>query len=86
MPKITMYSKTPCKPCSELKLWFKLKHIDYEEVNINDHIGKLSDLGFMAAPVVQIDDTHIAGSNISDVRKAIESHGGMIDAGALSYA
>lgn len=86
MPKITMYSKTPCKPCSELKMWFKMKNIEYEEVKLDDHIQKLSDMGFMAAPVVDIDGTFVAGSNISNVREVIERQGGSNVKSNMAYA
>lgn len=56
----------------ELKMWLKLKKIEYEEVNIMDHFQKITDMGFSSAPVVDIDGTFVAGSNIANVSQVLE--------------
>lgn len=71
---ITLYSKTPCVPCANLKTWFKIKGISYQEEPIEDHLQKLMDMGFMAAPVVKIGGDYVSGSNISYVKEKIERH------------
>jgi len=86
MPEITLYSKTPCKPCANLKVWFKIKNIKYTEVELADHIDELISYGFMAAPVVKINSTYVAGSNISDVRSTLEDQGGLNVTSTLANA
>jgi glutaredoxin len=69
---INLYSKEACVPCAKIKLWFKNKQINYNEYSLNDHIEKLITLGFMSAPVVEIDGKYFNGANISSVAEYID--------------
>lgn len=64
---ITVYSKPNCVPCANLKMWLKLKGIDYQEQSLMDNIDRIRDAGFMAAPVVDIDGQLYNGANISNI-------------------
>ena len=72
---ITLFSKPNCKPCMELKMWFKNKQIEYQEQDLYANLDNLISMGFQSAPVVLINDTYIAGNNISNVREALNRNG-----------
>ena len=69
---MTIYSKSPCKACVELKLWLKIKGItNYKEVSLDDNIEMLREKGFWGAPVVEINGQFINGAIISNVADAL---------------
>ena len=70
---MTIYTKQNCVPCKTLKLWADRAGHRYEEKPIEEHIQKLTDMGFMSAPVVNIGDRWISGTRISDVAQALKA-------------
>ena len=70
---ITVYSKKGCVPCVKLKYWLeKIKQLDYKEEPLENHIDRLVSLGFMAAPVVEINDRFFNGSDLATIGEYID--------------
>lgn len=77
---MTIYSKKACAPCIMLKTWLQRKNFNnYTEEPIEENIDKLTSLGFMSAPVVEIDGVYYNGSNISVVADALRKGGHLQD-------
>ena len=83
---MVLYSKNPCVPCANLKMWLKMKNVKYEEVPMDDELtAKFRDMGFMGAPVVEIDGAFHAGNNISYIKETLE-RSGIYEQGAMANA
>lgn len=55
---ITVFGREGCAPCKTLKYWLGKKELPYQELPIDDHRDELARLGFVAAPVIKVNDRY----------------------------
>lgn len=73
---ITIYTRTSCAPCVNVKRLFTLKNIQYEERNVDtdpslmEEVVRLS--GYAMVPCIKIGDKVISGANISAIMLALK--------------
>ena len=64
-PAVTVYTKPACAQCRMTTKWLDKNHIHYKLIDVTKNpeaLQHILDLGYLAAPVVQVDDkTHWSG-------------------------
>lgn len=64
MPSIKIYTKTACRSCKELKSWFDVHKVDFEEINLDndaDRSAFFRNNGVKTVPQLYIDEDRIGG-------------------------
>ncbi|MBY5035584.1 glutaredoxin-like protein NrdH [Streptococcus gallolyticus] len=71
---VTVYSKNNCVQCKMTKRFLDEKNIEYKEINLDEKpefIQHVKDLGFSAAPVVEIETESFSGFQPSKLKNLI---------------
>ena len=64
MPSIKIYTKTACRSCRELKSWFDVHEVNFEEVNLDNDAERMDFFksnGVKTVPQLYIGDERIGG-------------------------
>lgn len=73
--KIKMYTAPSCYQCKNLMEFYKKEGIEVDTIDIKNNkesIKELVSLGFSAVPVSVINGEYIYGSNMDDIKSALE--------------
>ncbi|MBU5688894.1 MAG: glutathione S-transferase N-terminal domain-containing protein [Candidatus Aenigmarchaeota archaeon] len=75
--KVKIYTTPTCPYCEMAKQYFKLKKIEYEEVDVSSDIEAAREMieksGQMGVPVIEIDDNIIIGFNKPAIERALKN-------------
>ena len=73
--KVLVYSTNTCPYCHMAMDYFKSKHVNFTEVNVEEHPEKVDEMmeksGQLGVPVIDIGGTIIVGFNKSAIEKAL---------------
>ncbi|MBU5687881.1 MAG: glutathione S-transferase N-terminal domain-containing protein [Candidatus Aenigmarchaeota archaeon] len=75
--KVRIYTTPTCPYCEMAKQYFKMKNIDYEEVDVSSDIEAAREMieksGQMGVPVIEIDENIIIGFNKPAIERVLKS-------------
>ncbi|MGT2771793.1 glutaredoxin-like protein NrdH [Streptococcus marimammalium] len=74
MAKITIFSKNNCIQCKMTKKFLTEKQVEFEEINLDENPDKISyvkNLGFTAAPVIEVGDIVFSGFQPNRLKEII---------------
>lgn len=75
MNKVTIYTSTHCPLCGRLKSFLNAEHIEFTEINIDNHPEELTKLvnttGQLGVPQTKINSRWIMGFNPTNILKIL---------------
>lgn len=71
---IKIFTSNCCNNCKITTQYFKSHNINFEEIEVNDEIGKeLAEKGFTMLPVLEVEGTLMSKLSKDDLDKLIEN-------------
>lgn len=75
--KVKIYTTPTCPYCEMAKQYFKIKNVDYEEVDVSSDVNAAREMieksGQMGVPVIEIGENIIIGFNKAAIERILKN-------------